>query len=104
MTEVRSQKSESRTNSYGLKMKSRNVLNAKPETRNAQPASNNQSSIANQQSSIPGVSSEKARAILKPDTWNLCFEKASPRPIMSKKKTYFSIMLRDLKVKVFYQL
>jgi len=45
---------------------------------------------------VSGVSSEKARASLKPDTWNLCFEKASPRPIMSKKKTYFSIMLRDL--------
>jgi len=45
---------------------------------------------------VSGVSSEKARASLKPDTWNLCFEKASPRSIMSKKKTYFYIMLRDL--------
>jgi len=45
---------------------------------------------------VSGVSSEKARVSLKPDPWNLCFEKASPRPIMSKKKTCFSMMLRDL--------
>ena len=38
----------------------------------------------------------KARASLKPET--VCFEKASPRPIMSKKKTCFSIMLRDAEV------
>ena len=75
---------------------------------------------------VSGVSSEKARTSLTPDTLthrrygtkmglkchlytprfsspylNLCFEKASPRSIMSKNKTWFSIMLQDLNMVFF---